>query len=98
MSDPRIKIVERQHLAVMASGRECFNYGVTPVLLPQVNALQNTDLRQAWWDGLLAGIVEAMIITIGEAKTQEVCADLFTRSLDAKSDVDRELANMRKGR
>lgn len=91
-----IRLTLEKNLEVMASGRECFNYGVTPVIRPQV-ANVKPELRQAWWDGLLAGIVDAMIITIGEKATIESCQDLFTRSKDAKADVDRALEQMRRG-
>jgi hypothetical protein len=89
-----VRIVLERNLEAMASGRECFDYGVTPLIRPQVARL-SPELRQAWWDGLLAGLVEAMVITIGEKATIDVCQDLFTRSKDAKADVDRALAQMR---
>lgn len=85
--------IERD-LMVMASGRECFNFGVTPVIRPQVAALPSHE-RQAWWDGLLAGVVEAMVITMGEKATLESCYDLFTRARDAKSAVDALLTQAR---
>lgn len=91
-----IRVDLEKNLQTMASGRECFNYGVTPVIQPQLARL-DAGLRQAWWDGLLAGIVDAMIVTIGEQATKDVCDDLFTRALDAKADVDKALADLRRG-
>jgi hypothetical protein len=97
MTDQRIQVTNRirAESEVMGSARTCFNMAVTPIIRPQV-ASKLPALRQAWWDGFLAGCVDAMLVTIGEKATKEVCDDLFERAQHANAEVQKALAEARK--
>lgn len=85
----------RRESARMGSSRTCFNMAVTPIIKPQLERCPANE-RQAWWDGFLAGCCDAMMVTIGEKATKEVCDDLFERAQHANEEVRKALAEARR--
>jgi hypothetical protein len=87
---PLIQVKSQGELHVMNGASVIFDAKVTPVILPYVTNLPSTDARVAWWDGFLSSLVGAMAATVGEAKTAEICSDLYTRAKDFASDQAKE--------